>query len=256
MKILVISDVHSNIWALQAVLQAEQGFDLLVCAGDYVDYGIAPCETIALTRSLPHTVLVHGNHDTLLTQIYASGEYLTKKGHDFKWSHDNCLKMSPQDIAFLEGLPTHQYFEADGVHYLVQHQYKSDYTTVECRFQFDQFWAEHAPEVPRDARRCMIFGHSHRQAIHYLSSDRLWLNPGSVSYRRPDDPEKTAHYAVIEDGQISLRQVPYDASHQLAAAQKYLDEDGMMETELQDFFFFFGNARTSRDPLVRKGDKR
>ena len=73
-----------------------------------------------------------------------------------------------------------------------------------------------------------------------------------MSYRRPDDPEKTAQYAVIENGEISLRQVPYDASAQLAAAKEYLAKDAMMETELQDFFFFFGNAKTSRDPLVRK----
>ena len=39
---------------------------------------------------------------------------------------------------------------------------------------------------------------------------------------------------------------------QLAAAKEYLAKDAMMETELQDFFFFFGNAKTSRDPLVRK----
>ena len=46
--------------------------------------------------------------------------------------------------------------------------------------------------------------------------------------------------------------MPYDASAQLAAAKEYLAKDAMMETELQDFFFFFGNAKTSRDPLVRK----
>ncbi|WP_419509666.1 metallophosphoesterase family protein [Candidatus Allofournierella excrementavium] len=252
MKVLVISDVHSNVWALREVLRAEQGFDLLVCAGDYVDYGIAPKETIALARSVPGAVLVQGNHDKLLTEIYDSGEYRTKKGHDFKWSHDNCLKMDGEDIEFLRTLPIHQSFEADGVRYLVQHQYKSDYSTVECRFLFDQFWAEHAPAAPDGVRRCMIFGHSHRQAVHWLSGDRLWLNPGSVSYRRPDDPEKTAQYAVIENGEISLRQVPYDASAQLAAAKEYLAKDAMMETELQDFFFFFGNAKTSRDPLVRK----
>ena len=56
----------------------------------------------------------------------------------------------------------------------------------------------------------LIFGHTHRQAVRYLSDTELWLNPGSVSYRRPDDPDQTAHYITIVDGVISLRRVAYD----------------------------------------------
>lgn len=101
----------------------------------------------------------------------------------------------------------------------------------------------------------MIFGHTHRQCIHVLDQHMLWLNPGSVSYRRPDDPDKTAHYAVIENGEIRLCQVPYDRSHSLEEARKLNKAHGMMETELQDFFFFFGDARSSRDPLPWEPEK-
>jgi hypothetical protein len=36
------------------------------------------------------------------------------------------------------------------------------------------------------------------------------LNPGSVSYRRADDPDQSAHYATITDGVISLKRIDYD----------------------------------------------
>ena len=95
----------------------------------------------------------------------------------------------------------------------------------------------------------MIFGHTHRQCIHTLGEGMEWINPGSISYRRPDDPDKTAHYAVILDGKIQLKSIAYDRTLQLAEAKRFLKNDRMMRTELQDFMFFFGDAKTSRDPL-------
>lgn len=65
-----------------------------------------------------------------------------------------------------------------------------------------------------------------------------WINPGSISYRRPDDPDKTAHYAVILDGNIQLKSIAYDRTLQLAEAKRLLKNDRMMRTELQDFMFF------------------
>ena len=69
MKILLISDIHANIQALESVLKAETDWDLLVCAGDYVDYGTSPAEVVDLLRSLPKPhVLVLGNQDAHLVR--------------------------------------------------------------------------------------------------------------------------------------------------------------------------------------------
>lgn len=76
-----------------------------------------------------------------------------------------------------------------------------------------------------------------------------WLNPGSISYRRPDDPDKSANYMVISDGNVEFKSLYYDRSVQLAEAEAFKKSGQMMDTEIQDFMFFFGNARTSRDPL-------
>ena len=52
MKVLVISDVHANIRALDTILREEADYDLLCCAGDFTDYGISPREVLERFRQL------------------------------------------------------------------------------------------------------------------------------------------------------------------------------------------------------------
>lgn len=250
MKLLIISDIHSNIWALDSILKKEREFDLVCCAGDLTDYGTVPCEVIDRVTGFERALIVQGNHDTHMARTYREGAYRQVAPEAYKWVHHNCRQLDEERVSRLEELPMQVCFEADGYVYLMSHQYDHAYGVIQSRGQFEQFWQEHVPEqYAKSAKRRMIFGHTHRQCIHILGDDMLWINPGSVSYRRPDDPDKTAHYAVIEDGQVSLRQVAYDRSPLLAEAEKLNRARGMMEKELQDFYFFFGDAETSRDPL-------
>ena len=251
MRILVISDVHSNREALSAVMAAEPSFDFLVFAGDIVDYGTDPVFTIDFFRTLSSpSAIVRGNHDDHLIRVYRSGEYKEAKGEDFKWIHHNCLRLDDMRVSYLEGLPYHLSFSADGYDYLVQHQYDDRYGVIESPYAFDNYWEENwNGQSCGSGRRRMIFGHSHRQCRHLLSGDREWLNPGSLSYRRPDDPDKSAQYIVIDGGAVSFCSCPYDRSVQKAEADFYREHGGMMKTEIQDFMFFFGDARTSREPL-------
>ena len=166
----------------------------------------------------------------------------------YKWVHYNCEQLNDQDIRWLKQLPETAYFEADGWKYGIAHQYDSGYGTIESRYAFDKYWAEHYGTDNTGNRR-LIFGHTHRQCIHILGDGMEWLNPGSASYRRPDDLDKTAHYATITDGEIRLKQIPYDRKPQFEKAKEFISTDKMMRTEIQDFMFFFGDAKTSREPL-------
>lgn len=250
MKILVISDIHSNIWALEQILETEKDLDLICCAGDLTDYGTAPAAVIERMRGLSRAIIVQGNHDAHVGRIYREGVYDQMPPAEFKWVHHNCQQISAEQAGYLEQLPVCQVFEADGYSYLVRHQYDHAYGTIESVSQFEQFWQKQVPPLYQQvAKRRMIFGHTHRQCIHTLADDMTWLNPGSVSYRRPDDQDKTAHYAVIEDGEISLRRIGYNRLELLNEARMFNRNQAMMETELQDFYFFFGDAKTSRDPL-------
>ncbi len=204
MKVLVISDIHANIRALDTILREEADYDLLCCAGDFTDYGISPREVLERFRQLENTVLVYGNHDRHVINIYESGEWTNVADGKYKWVHYNCERLSEKDIDWMKQLPEKAYFEADGWSYGIAHQYDNGYGTVESRYAFDQYWnASYGAEC--DGKRRLIFGHTHRQCIHTLGEGMEWINPGSISYRRPDDPDKTAHYAVILDGNIQLK---------------------------------------------------
>lgn len=248
MKVLVVSDVHANIAALNTILEKEADYDILCCAGDYTDYGIYPAEVIERFRNLKNTHLVYGNHDLHVINTYESKEWKNVEDGKYKWVHYNCEQLNDQGIRWLKQLPETAYFEADGWKYGIAHQYDSGYGTIESRYAFDKYWAEHYGTDNTGNRR-LIFGHTHRQCIHILGDGMEWLNPGSASYRRPDDPDKTAHYATITDGEIRLKQIPYDRKPQFEKAKEFMSTDKMMRTEIQDFMFFFGDAKTSREPL-------
>ena len=250
MKLLVLSDVHGNIDALDAVWARERDADRICCAGDLTDYGVFPKEVIAWFQE--HGVLsVSGNHDVHTVRTYEETPWKQVPAGQFKWVHHTCGQLSPSDIQYLKELPETAAFEADKVGYVLKHQYDAGYGTIECLDHFDRFWETHAGNLKgKELReRRIIFGHTHRRCVHILGEGALWMNPGSVSYRRPDDPCKDAQYLVIEDGAIHLRSVSYDRSRSLEQAREYLRKGIMMETELQDAFFFFGNAKSSREPL-------
>ena len=74
------------------------------------------------------------------------------------------------------------------------------------------------------------------RCVRYLSDDLLWLNPGSVSYRRPDDPDLSTHYVTITDGRISLHRLPYDVT----PLQRYVRGVRLRRRETQRARRFFG----------------
>jgi len=63
MRILVISDIHANLTALETVLSAAGSFDAAWCLGDLVGYGPDPNECIQRVQALPNLVCILGNHD-------------------------------------------------------------------------------------------------------------------------------------------------------------------------------------------------
>lgn len=255
MRILLLSDIHANAEALEAVLRDAGCVDALWCAGDLVDYGTDPHQVVSLCRERG-IACVSGNHDRHLLSVRASDEVTAFRGtRNWKWVHDNCERITPQDAAYLQDLPLHLSLTADGIAYLIQHQMREGplaYAMPESVQDFDACWAQWYDGPPSAGmERRMIFGHTHRRCLHQLAEDRLWLNPGSVSYRRPDDADKSAHYMIIDCGRVEFHAVSYDRTSCLKRAMAYVESGAMMETELQDALFFFGDAHTTRDPLPR-----
>ena len=250
MKILVLSDIHSNIYALNAIWEREKDADLIVVAGDLVDYGPFPREVIRWCKM--HKVLcVQGNHDREVIakyRIYGKNTDCLPP-QEYMWVHENCRYLEEEEVSYLEGLPETLWFEADGYRYLVSHMYGPGRDRPGCIGLFDDFCRQNFV-VSSDLPVRLILGHSHRQAVVCLRDNRLWVNPGSVSYRREDDFEKEALYAVIENGEIDLRAVGYDRKPLLQYTLEVAKNGRMQEAELKVAFFFFGSSPA---PSEQKG---
>ena len=236
MKTLILSDIHSNIYALEAIWRAERDSDLIYCAGDLVDYGPYPQEVLQWIRA--HDVpCVQGNHDAWVVQHYHTGGPLAEVPVEERaWVHHNAGLRTGEEIAYLEQLPRAIAFAIDGVSYCMTHLYQ-DYQEIVSIHAYEHFLNEIVDSERGAAIQRLIIGHTHRQAVRYLADDLLWLNPGSVSYRRRDDPDQTAHYAVIVDGRISLRRLAYD----LTPLRTYVDNLSLKATELDAGKRFFGS---------------
>ncbi|MCP5093955.1 MAG: metallophosphoesterase family protein, partial [Chloroflexi bacterium] len=195
MKTLIISDIHSNIHALNAILACEKDSDQIYCVGDLIDYGAHPKEVIDWARG-NQIPCVKGNHDQWVVMHYRDSKFLDTVPTDERaWVHHNAGLLNDDDINYLEQLPETITFELDDIAYGMTHRYQ-DYDEIVSLYDFDQFcWHQFNRNITR-----LIIGHTHRQAVRYLSDTTLWLNPGSASYRRKGDPDQTAHYIVITDG--------------------------------------------------------
>ena len=237
MKILIISDLHANPVGVRAIWEKEKDVDAVYAAGDYSDYGPDPSGAIGWIRD--HGVhAVYGNHDQRVLKTLREGQYDAVADGSLCWVHRNCQLITPEEAGFLENLPRSISFEADGIAYLMQHQYGPRYEIIESRFHFDKYWAENytGPARPGQKRR-MIFGHTHRQMMVAFGEDALWFNPGSTSYRRPDEPSKDAFYAVIEDGEISFRHVPYEKAALNAEVEQLKPRLRWDEYHVAHYFF-------------------
>lgn len=102
MRVAVLSDIHANRHAFEAVLAAvdDVGIDELWCLGDVVGYGAEPDDCVALARRHADVCLA-GNHDLAVTGELPMHEFSPGAALAAKWTQD---VITDESLAFLEGL--------------------------------------------------------------------------------------------------------------------------------------------------------
>jgi predicted phosphodiesterase len=219
MRIAVISDIHGNCFALDAVLAdlREHPADQLVCLGDAIQGGTQPVETVARLRALGCPIVL-GNADAwLLSGVETSAnETITERGRVTReWS---LAQLSPADRAFIAAFaPTVTLPLEGGRRLLCFHGSPTSFDDLifpdTPREEVERLLGAFAPAI-------FTGGHTHRQQVHNLGRD-FFFNPGSVGLvydpRQAGGPTRFypwAEYAVLAcDGDrlaLEFRRVPYD----------------------------------------------
>jgi predicted phosphodiesterase len=222
MRILVLSDLHSNATAMDAVLEAAKGrWDSSVCLGDVVGYGPDPNYVTSRLRELK-TQTIRGNHDKAVTGLMPTDDFNPVAKAAVDWTR---AELKQEHLAWLAALPPGP-LETDSI-VLVHGALQDEDEYV--------FTPEQALDGLLDSTAAVtFFGHTHHQGgFSYLDSQlevlqirprasepfaalriepprRYLLNPGSIGQPRDGDPRAAFAIADLEHKVVEFWRVPYD----------------------------------------------
>ena len=199
MPYLILSDIHANLEALEAVLASAQGrYQRILCLGDLVGYGADP-NAVAEWARANLTATIRGNHDKACTGLDSLDHYRPAARASTIWTH---AALTPENLEYLEGLPRGplHYEGFDLVHGspLDEDEYLMTLGDVaEIRAQLDTplsfFGHTHVQGgflVARGGVKRILPG----QTLELEPDYAYLLNPGAVGQPRDGDPR--AAYAL------------------------------------------------------------
>jgi len=222
MRILVLSDLHANSSALDAVLESvKDRWDSCVCLGDVVGYGPDANEVTSKLRKLGAQT-IRGNHDKAAAGLMDTSDFNPVAKAAVDWTRS---QLTPENMAWLSALPQGP-LEAAGV-VLVHGAFQDEDEYV--------FTPEQALDGLLDSTAAVtFFGHTHHQGgFSYQNSNlevlqirpratesfaplridaerRYLLNPGSVGQPRDGDPRAGFAVADLEHNVVEFWRVQYD----------------------------------------------
>jgi predicted phosphodiesterase len=230
-RYLILSDIHGNLEALDAVLAAagERGYDQVLVLGDLVGYGADPNAVIERIRSLQPVAVIRGNHDKVAAGVEDADGFNTIARSAVSWT---TLALSPENTAYLAELPVGPIAIDDLIE--ICHGTPFD----EDAYVFDELDALRALEVA--SRPVCLFGHTHIPVVFTRSGDglsvdtadgeplftvpikdgcRYLINTGSVGQPRDGDPRAACGIADTAARTVELLRIEYPVA---TAQQKVL----------------------------------
>jgi predicted phosphodiesterase len=215
-RCLVLSDIHSNLVAFEAVLADAGSVDLVWCLGDVIGYGPQPNECIERLRRLPH-VCVAGNHDWAAIDRLDVSDFNPDASRACLWTREQLTasslsyiqdlpERSVQDhFTLVHGSPRHPIWEYIS-HSRLAAQNLSHFSTTYCLFGHTHIPAGYLSLAPDDPVE--EFGLPLTGAVP-LPRSRLLINPGGVGQPRDGDPRASYMLLDLEDRTIQLHRVEY-----------------------------------------------
>lgn len=226
MRYGIFSDVHSNLEALEAVLQAmeKEGVDRILCAGDLVGYGADPAACLALLRQRA-VQAVRGNHDAAVTGQLDLDWFNSRARAALEWTAKQVSETDRNDLADLELIWQNPDLTLvhSGLHEPEQFHYILNLSDAA-----DSFRSQRTPVV--------FIGHTHSPGIFiqdgtdlsFLRAAELRVDPrkkylvnvGSVG--QPRDGDARAAWCLYDTGErrIGIQRVPYPVEETQAKIRK------------------------------------
>ena len=204
MKVALVSDVHANVVALEAVLEDCPPVDAIVCAGDVVGYNPWPAECVDRLRERDAITIV-GNHDRALldgttfpyNEMANAGIAIARKTLD------------DDQRAWLASLPDERRCFDRRIRVVHGHPEDRD------RYTYPE---EFSPRL-LDDEDVLVVGHTHVQHVERFA-DGFVVNPGSVGQPRDGDPRAAYAVADLSALTVDTHRVEYDVERVQEAIRK------------------------------------
>lgn len=217
MRILVISDIHSNLVALEAVLAAAGKVDATWCLGDLVGYGPSPNECVALVSELPNLICLQGNHDAAAIGELALDSFNLEARTSIDWL---LADLNSASTSFLKAQPQRAHWEKYTLVHgsprrpLLEYLLDTHAATQNFRhFDTDFCFVGHT-HIPAAFRYNVNTEIATMKTPLANSTQKLKvrgiINPGSVGQPRDGDPR--AAFAILDSelGEWEFRRIEYD----------------------------------------------
>jgi diadenosine tetraphosphatase ApaH/serine/threonine PP2A family protein phosphatase len=224
-KCLIISDIHANLTAFEAVMADVKTrnlpYDIVWCLGDVVGYGPDPNECVDLLRTLPHVCLA-GNHDWAVLGKLDPETFNENANAAIAWTR---AQLRPENLRYLQARPE----RSEQGEYLLVHasprkpiwEYVIDVPTAEENFSllstpFCLVGHTHVPLLfTKDARSVRMSHLEHNLPVTLKRANQYIINAGSVGQPRDGDPR--AAYALLDTSTTQWTQ--YRVEYNIAAVQ-------------------------------------
>ena len=241
MRILILSDIHANLEALEACLEAAPQYDRVFNLGDIVGYGASPNEVTERSRELAK-IFVRGNHDKACTGLESIEGFNPVAAFAAIWTNK---RLTAENMDFLKALPKGPISPLEGVQCVHGSARDEDEYVVVAR--------EAYPLLEETKMRLTFFGHTHiqcgfavderealfhilvprykskkghdREKIHLKKTAKYLINPGSVGQPRDNDPRAAFAFYDTHEESVTFHRVPYD----IAKAQRKILAAGLPE---------------------------
>lgn len=241
MRFLIISDIHANLTALEAVLEAAKDrWDRAACLGDLVGYGPDPNEVVVRIRALDATV-IRGNHDRAGSGLADAEDFNPTARAAALWTRE---QLSPDNLTYLQELPPGP-LTLDSIT-LIHGAVRDEDEYVIAPGQALASLLEMPSPIS-------FFGHTHLQggfslhdnqlrvlqpayqpgatfsALQIGADTRYFLNPGSVGQPRDGDARAAFAISDLDHHVVEFWRVPYE----IRAVQERMASAGLHPSLIQ-----------------------